>query len=47
MEKTVQDDGPPPDFSDYSELEGKTAGHHRFNKRVSLQVSTTIARADE
>lgn len=37
MEKTAVDDGPPPTFDDYDELEGKDAGHKEFNKKAGLQ----------
>jgi tRNA (guanine10-N2)-methyltransferase len=36
MEKTAEDDGPVPTFDDYSVLEGTTAGHKDFNKRVRV-----------
>jgi hypothetical protein len=35
MEKTAEDDGPVPDFRDYSVLEGISAGHKDFSKKVS------------
>ena len=38
MVKTAQDDGPVPTFTDYSILEGKSAGHKNFNKRVGFVV---------
>ena len=38
MVKTAQDDGPAPTFTDYSILEGKSAGHKNFNKRVGCVV---------
>lgn len=37
MEKTAQDDGPPPTFGDHSDLigEDRIPAHHQFAKRVS------------
>jgi tRNA (guanine10-N2)-methyltransferase len=39
MEKTAEDDGPPPTFDDQEELpeitEGNLPGHHQFRDRVS------------
>lgn len=38
MEKTAQDDGPPPTFPDHREvyevLKGRVPGHHNFGQRV-------------
>lgn len=40
MEKTAQDDGPPPTFGDHSDLigEDRVPAHHQFAKRVSIHV---------
>jgi hypothetical protein len=35
MEKTAEDIGDPPTFGDYDEVDGKSAGHLEFSKRVS------------
>jgi hypothetical protein len=43
MEKTALDDGPPPTFDDYDELEGKDAGHKEFNKKAGLQALIAVA----
>jgi hypothetical protein len=38
MEKTADDDGPPPTFPDHREeyevLKGRVPGHHNFSQRV-------------
>lgn len=47
MEKTALDDGPPPTFDDYDELEGKDAGHKEFNKKAGLQSVDRSGCADQ
>jgi len=42
MVKTAEDDGPAPTFTDYSILEGKSAGHKNFNKRVSETITAEL-----
>lgn len=40
MEKTAEDDGPPPTFPDHREiyevLKGRVPGHHNFGQRVCV-----------